>query len=85
MLLQAYEGEIPGDFSEEIEAVFQERPFLADRIKRHLSSKNPLFAQPSIVLVYLMAARQLRKAQDLWPLTHGEMEPLLNDLGESWN
>ncbi|WP_336945313.1 RelA/SpoT domain-containing protein [Asaia sp. HN010] len=84
-LLEAYEPLMSSDTVNEVKRFLALYPFIPDRIRAHVRQHNPIFNQPSILLVYLLVSRSLRKAISAWPLTAKEMEPLLNDLGESIN
>lgn len=83
LLLEAYEKTLNADYSAQVARMMAERPFIAQRIKDRVALQNPLFSQPSILLAYLDIASRGRSALKSWPLTPEEMEPLLNDLGES--
>ncbi|USU09972.1 RelA/SpoT domain-containing protein [Sphingomonadaceae bacterium OTU29MARTA1] len=83
LLLEAYEAETHDDWLAELKQLVADKPFLTDVIKRRVAEKNPVFFQPSVLLAYLAIDRSPRKAQARWPLTPAEIEPLLNDLGES--
>lgn len=83
LLLEAYESSAGEDYGARVRSMIGEKPFLVDRIKEHIAERNPLFTQPSILLAYLDIARRGQRALQNWPLTPTEMEPLLNDLGQS--
>lgn len=83
LLLEAYEAKAGADYVERARHLLERKAFLVDRIKERVAQRNPLFAQPSILLAYLDIARRRDRAIPDWPLTEDEMEPLLNDLGES--
>lgn len=83
LLLSAYENGAPREYVPQIEEMLKENPFIVERIKDRIGQKNPLFSQPSVLLVYLLISQSPRRAMAVWPLTLGEMEPLLNDFGES--
>ncbi len=83
LLLAAYDGEPGHDYAAEVQKFLAEHPFIVDRIKEHIAHRNPIFNQPSVLLVYLSVQKSARRAKESWPLTPAEMEPLLNDLGES--
>ncbi|MCZ7470271.1 RelA/SpoT domain-containing protein [Agrobacterium sp. O3.4] len=83
LLLSAYEDTAGDGYVAQIEEMLAEQPFIAECIKTHIGQRNPLFSQPSVLLVYLSVARSPNRAKSQWPLTPAEMEPLLNDLGES--
>ncbi|WP_440657674.1 GTP pyrophosphokinase [Ensifer adhaerens] len=83
LLLAAYEGTAGQGYVQAVQELLTENPFIAERIKDHIEHRNPLFSQPSVLLVYLSVHRSPRRAKENWPLTPAEMEPLLNDLGES--
>lgn len=85
MMLEAYESSAPMAYLEEIRQLLEEKPFIAESVRNRVQDKNPIFAQPSVLLTYLIASRSAARAQRLWPLTPAEIEPLLNDLGESLN
>lgn len=85
MLLSAYETVAGDDHTGTLRQFIEENPFVADRIKAHVADRNPIFSQPSVLLAYYAVYRSVRKATSVWPLTPKEMEPLLNDLGESVN
>lgn len=82
LLLESY-GAIGEDYVDRSRRLLAEKPFLVERIKERVARRNPLFAQPSILLAYLDIAQRGHRALTSWPLTPDEMEPLLNDLGES--
>lgn len=81
MLLRAYE-EGAGDFETEVKHLLGRKPFIIEAIKRRVSERNPIFAQPSVLLAYLEIDRAPRRAKQLWPLTPKEHRLLLTDLGE---
>lgn len=83
LLLEAYEKRAGADLEERVHQLLAEHPHLAERIQARVAERNPLFSQPSIFLAYLDIARRRDRALNDWPLTADEMEPLLNDLGES--
>lgn len=83
MLLDAYEQKPDVDVIAEIRSLLQEKSFLADNIRDRVAQGNPIFSQPAVLLAYLVASQSPRRAQSCWPLTPAEIEPLLNDLGES--
>ncbi|PTQ63370.1 RelA/SpoT family protein [Sphingomonas sp. PP-CE-3G-477] len=83
LLLEAYEKSAGDDYLDRAARMLDEKPFLVDRIKERVARRNPLFSQPSVLLAYLDIMRRGRRAIPAWPLTEDEMEPLLNDLGES--
>jgi ppGpp synthetase/RelA/SpoT-type nucleotidyltranferase len=85
MLLSAYESIAGEDHVQAIREFLTENQFVSDRIKAHVADQNPIFSQPSVLLAYFAVRRSARKALEVWPLTKREMEPLLNDLGESVN
>lgn len=83
LLLEAYEDVAGEDYLARSQRLLEDKPFLIERIKERVAQRSPLFAQPSILLAYIDIARRGRRALNRWPLTEDEMEPLLNDLGES--
>lgn len=83
LLLEAYEGLAEHDYEGEIAAMLRDKTYLVDKIRDRVARQNPLFAQPSILLAYLDVEKRGRAALSRWPLTDTEMEPLLNDFGES--
>ncbi|MCV3765642.1 GTP pyrophosphokinase family protein [Rhizobium sp. TRM95796] len=83
LLLSAYENGAASEYVHQIEEMLKEKPFIIDSIKGRIGEKNPLFSQPSVLLVYLLISQSPKKAKAKWPLTLREMEPLLNDFGES--
>lgn len=87
ILLEAYEGLAPVDLEDQVRSLFRDNPHLVERIQRRVAAREPLFAQPSILLAYLDIERRRGRAAKVWPLTPAEMEPIMNDLGAgmSWN
>ena len=83
LLLEAYEGLAEEDYESDIATMLREKTYLVDNIRDRVARQNPLFAQPSILLAYLDVEKRGRAALNRWPLTEAEMEPLLNDFGES--
>lgn len=83
MLLDRYEKKAGPDYLDAIRDLFSEKGFLSKSISQRASNKNPIFQQPAVLLVYLDISRRKERARDDWPLTPAEMEPLLNDLGET--
>lgn len=83
LLLEAYEDSAGDDYLDRTAEMLKEKPYLVDRIKERVARRNPLFSQPSVLLAYLDIMQRGRRAIPAWPLTEDEMEPLLNDLGES--
>lgn len=82
-LLRAYEPSPDTDYIGDLRTFLKENSFIANSIRRHVGERNSIFAQPSVLLAYLVARQSLRRAKADWPLTPSEQEPLLNDLGES--
>ena len=85
LLLEAYEQGLPADYEARVHEMLAHKAFLIDRIKARIAASNPIFTQPSVLLAYLDIVDRGRRALSKWPLTPSEMEPLLNDLGESAN
>ncbi len=85
LLLGAYEAPTGDDYIAHLREFLAQNSFVADRIKEHIERRNPIFAQPSVLLAYYAVRLSVRRAITNWPLTPGEMEPLLNDFGESLN
>lgn len=83
LLVGAYEPHAPDDYMREVTDLLDRKPFLVDRIKERVAGRNPLFTQPSILLAYRAVSQSPEQAILDWPLTPGEIEPLLNDFGES--
>jgi len=82
LILEAYEANA-GEYIPEIRNLLERKSYLIPAIQRRIQEQNPIFFQPSVLLVYLEIDRSPRLAQSLWPLTPREQRPLLNDLGES--
>ncbi|MDD1518279.1 MULTISPECIES: GTP pyrophosphokinase [Bradyrhizobium] len=72
-----FAGDKPG---EAIRSLFEQKPFLLDRIRERSATKL-LFRQPSIMLVYWAVSKRPADAQDAWPLTFAELKPVYTDLG----
>ncbi|KAA8388525.1 RelA/SpoT family protein [Acetobacter sp. DmW_136] len=85
MLLEAFEPQAHENYLNEIEDLLHRKGFIIDSIKKRAEENNLIFLQPSVLLAYLVASLSPKKAIRLWPLTPIELEPLLNDLGESIN
>ncbi|WP_105429889.1 GTP pyrophosphokinase family protein [Neorhizobium sp. T6_25] len=85
MLLEAYDELAARDGVDQVRLLMAENKYIAERIRDHVVQRNPIFSQPSVLLVYLAVRKSVRGAVGKWPLTPSEMEPLLNDLGESNN
>jgi len=83
MLLSAFEVSAGEGYEAEIGRLLAERPFIVDQIRTRVASGNPIFTQPAVLLAYLAISRSYRAAVGAWPLTEEEIEPLLNDFGES--
>lgn len=83
LLLGAYEEAAGEGYVERVRDFLNSNSYIAERIKDHIRQRNPIFSQPSVLLVYLAVHNSVRRAKTNWPLTPSEMEPLLNDLGES--
>lgn len=83
LLLSAYETNAGEQYVAEIRQMLSDNPFIVDSIKTRIAQKNPIFSQPSVLLVYLTVSTSPRRAKAAWPLTPKEMEPVLNDFGES--
>lgn len=84
ILLDAYARHVDESFLTEIEELLGSKGFIADHIRQRVADSNPVYAQPSVLLAYLAVHRGLRRAKAAWPLTSSEMEPILNDFGESF-
>lgn len=85
LLLRAYEASAGENYLADLDVFLKENAFIPERIRAHIAEQNPIFSQPSVLLVYFAVRRSVRRAIAHWPLTEREMEPLLNDLGESTN
>lgn len=83
LLLEAYEPTAGADFAERAKEMLEQKPFLIQRIKDKVAARNPVFTQPAVLLAYLDIVDRGARALRRWPLTPGEMEPLLADLGET--
>lgn len=83
LLLGSYEKDAGKNYLQRVQQMLADKPFLAEKIKHKVAERNPLFAQPSILLAYLDIAQRGQRALSSWPLTPDEMEPLLNHLGQS--
>jgi putative GTP pyrophosphokinase len=83
MLLDAYEPMATDNYTDQITTLVGEKPFIAEAIRTRVGQSNPVFAQPSVLLIYLAVDKSVRKATAAWPLTANEIEPILNDFGES--
>jgi len=83
IIQDAYSAQIQNDDIEAIKTFFNDHRFLGQCIRTHIDEKNPLFTQPSVLMVYFLARKSIRKLQRDWPLTTAELNPLLNDLGEN--
>jgi putative GTP pyrophosphokinase len=83
LLLGAYEAFADENYLADMDAFLRENAFIPERIRAHVAEQNPIFSQPSVLLVYFAVRRSVRRSVEAWPLTETEMEPLLNDLGES--
>jgi len=82
LLLDAYEATAE-DYVDQLRSFLADNGFIAERVRERVSAGNPIFTQPSVLLAYMAVRKSARLAVERWPLTEGEMEPLLNDLGES--
>lgn len=82
LILAGYEDTADEKYLERIRALVSEKPWIIDRIKQRVAEGNPIFRQPSVLLVYLNIAERKGKALDRWVLTPAEMVPLLTDMGE---
>lgn len=83
LILDGYGAVSQGEYVSEIEKLISEKPFLINRVKERVGEGNPIFKQPSVWLVYLDIAKHGQRALENWRLTNKEIEPLMNDLGES--
>lgn len=83
ILLDCYEPLTAEGFATDIRTMFEDKAFLANVIRERVGERNPIFRQPSVLLVYLDIYRRRGRAKHDWPLTPDEMEPLLNDFGET--
>lgn len=82
LLLDAYEAKSES-YVEQLRSFLAANGFIAERVRERVSAGNPIFTQPSVLLAYMAVRTSSRRAIERWPLTEQEMEPLLNDLGES--
>lgn len=83
ILLDRYETKAEPDYPSAIRELFSEKAFLSENIRERAAQENPIFRQPAVLLVYLDIYRRRERSLEDWPLTPIEMEPLLNDLGQS--
>ncbi|AJA09333.1 RelA/SpoT [Sphingopyxis fribergensis] len=83
LLAGSFEKFFTNEFSEQINDLVRSKPYIPQKIRDHLAERNPIFSQPSVLLVYLAASANYREAIRDWPMTTSQLEPLLNDIGES--
>lgn len=83
ILLERYERLAGEGHATDIRNMFENKPFLPEVIRNRVAERNPIFRQPSVLLVYLDICQRRGRAKHDWPLTPDEMEPLLNDFGET--
>lgn len=83
LFLEAYKDFTHDDYVTKVRDLLKKKPFIGKSIKKWFQKRNPIFSQPSILLIYFAVDNNARKAKRKWPLTMVEMEPILADLGES--
>ncbi len=67
-------------YAESLSQFLSERRYVFERVNEHASMKL-LFRQPSILLVYFLAATTPANLVRKWPLTRDELTPVFTDLG----
>ncbi|WP_212743068.1 RelA/SpoT domain-containing protein [Sphingopyxis sp. 2PD] len=83
LLAGSFEKFFTSEFAQQVDALVKSKPYIPQKIRDHLAERNPIFSQPSVLLVYLAASTNYRDAIKEWPMTVSQLEPLLNDIGES--
>lgn len=80
LILEAYENDVNEDLEASLLAFLEEKSFVADRVSAKAKTKL-LYRQPSILLVYMLAAKAPAATKDKWPLTPNELKPVYVDIG----
>lgn len=68
----------------ELVGLFDEKPFLLDRIRERSQAKQ-LYRLPAVLLLYLLAEREPGQTKSNWPLTPDELRPIYSDLGRNFD
>lgn len=84
LILEAYQDQISVDCFPAIKKLFEDKPFLVDRVKEQSIAKL-LFRQPVILLVYYFVDVTPHKMKLNWPLTPEELRPIFVDLGKAFD
>ncbi|PVM90111.1 GTP pyrophosphokinase [Caulobacter endophyticus] len=80
LLVDHFCGWAKEGFEAELDAFLKEKPFLAERIQER-ATKELLYRQPAVLLVYWAIKQAPRSAPLNSPLSDDELAPLYGDLG----
>lgn len=83
LILEAYEADSGADVAARVDSLLETKPYIAERVSEKAVNKL-LYRQPSILLVYLLAAERPSEAKAKWPLTPDELRPVFVDLGKAF-
>jgi putative GTP pyrophosphokinase len=84
LILDAYEIADIKAIKDRLTLLLSRKDYLPQRIAEKASIKL-LFRQPSILLVYMLAAEQPTATKQKWPLTPNELRPIYTDLGMNFD
>jgi hypothetical protein len=84
ILLDAFSDILPNDVAGDTASYLGGNDFIV-RVVANRATTRLLYRQPSILLVYLLAAGRGADLKARWPLTDDELRPIFSDLGLSFD
>ena len=84
LILDALKGALTEDLEAHLRDLLGAHPYIVEKIKTRRIG-NSLYAQPVILLIYLLAQTQPAFLKEYWPLNHADIRDLYTDLGISFD
>ena len=84
LLLDAFSDILTAGISRDVATYLNGHDFVAKFVADRADTRL-LYRQPSILLVYLLAAQSAADLKARWPLTDDELRPIFADLGLSFD
>src|SRR6266404_4847557 len=84
LILNAYEPDAGTNVADRVAAFLDSKPYVAEHVSK-MSATKLLYRQPSILIVYMLAADRPATTKSKWPLTPEELRPVFVDLGKAFD
>lgn len=84
LLLDTFSDILTADIVDQIAVCLEDQDFIA-KVVADRASTRLLYRQPSILLIYLLAAKHAANLKARWPLTDDELRPIFADMGLSFD